>query len=112
MNFLSHFYFDRNTQDPNLVLGTVLPDLIKNARKDWNLYPQKREDRFIHSQEMTSLLTGWKRHLQVDCCFHSSKFFAEHTRAIRLLIAPVLEDSVVRPSFFAHIALELMLDSI
>jgi hypothetical protein len=43
MNFLSHYYFDRADKDANVVMGTVLPDLIKNAAKEANLYPQKNE---------------------------------------------------------------------
>ncbi len=112
MNFLSHFYFDRYTADPDLVLGTVLPDLVKNARKDWHLHPQKHEEDFQHSEKMCAILSGWKRHLEVDLYFHSSAFFAGQTKTIRLLIAPILQNSPVRPSFLAHISLEIMLDSI
>ncbi len=61
---------------------------------------------------MVNLLTGWKKHLQVDRIFHSSQFFIGHTSALRKLISPALEGSVVRPSFVAHIAIELMLDSL
>lgn len=111
MNFLSHFYFDRHTSDPNLVLGTVLPDLVKNARKDWNLHPEKKESLFIDVHEK-AILKGWKRHLAVDRHFHNSGFFIKHTNAIRTATAPVLVHSPVRPSFLAHIALEIMLDSI
>lgn len=110
MNFLSHFYFDRHSEDPHLVLGTILPDLVKNARKDWNLHPEKKIE-FYDSQVEHSILAGWKRHLSVDRYFHNSKFFFTHTHAIRDLIIPALENSVVRPSFLAHISLELMLDS-
>ncbi|MES2874376.1 MAG: hypothetical protein V4708_11685 [Bacteroidota bacterium] len=111
MNFLSHFYFDRHNSDPNIVLGGVLPDLVKNARKDWNFHPHKKEELFSGSGER-SILTGWKRHLTVDRHFHNSGFFKAHTSALRTAIAPVLVNSPVRPSFVAHIALEIMLDSI
>ena len=49
--------------------------------------------------------------MAVDRHFHNSQFFHKHTHAIRDLIIPALKDSVVRPSFLAHISLELMLDS-
>lgn len=111
MNFLSHFYFDRHSNDPNLVLGTVLPDLVKNARKDWKLHPNKKPDLF-KTVIQKSILRGWNRHLAVDRYFHNSGFFIKHTGAIRIAIAPILKNSVVRPSFIAHISLELMLDSI
>lgn len=110
MNFLSHFYFDRHSEDPHLVLGTIMPDLVKNARKDWNLHPGKKIELYDNSVEH-SILKGWERHLAVDRHFHNSDFFHTHTRAIKKLILPALENSVVRPSFLAHISLELMLDS-
>lgn len=109
MNFLSHFYFDRHTRDPNQVLGSVLPDLVKNARKDWNLRPEKKQELFTGVSE-NAILKGWKRHLIVDRHFHNSSFFFLHTAAIRMEVAPILINSHVRPSFLAHITLELMLD--
>jgi acyl carrier protein phosphodiesterase len=110
MNFLSHFYFERENQDENMVIGTVLPDLVKNAHKDWNLYPQKREELFTENHQLNSLLRGWKRHLEVDLLFHSSDFFNTETAKLKKLLIPILQDSPVRPSFLAHIGVELVLD--
>lgn len=110
MNFLSHYYFDRNSTSQNLVLGTVLPDLVKNAHKDWNFYPQKKEELFIGDEQLKEMLQGWKRHLAVDAIFHSSEFFHTETAKLKQLLLPILEDSPVRPSFLAHIGLELLLD--
>ncbi|PWS31633.1 ACP phosphodiesterase [Pedobacter paludis] len=110
MNFLSHYYFDRLTTDANVVMGTVLPDLIKNASKEANLYPQKNEFLFIGNPDEEGLLRGWKRHLAVDLLFHSSNFFLEKTTELKFLIIPVVENTPIRPSFLAHIGLELLLD--
>ena len=110
MNFLSHYYFERKNQDEYIVLGTVLPDLVKNAHKDWNFYPQKNEAIFIENDQLDSLLIGWKRHLQVDLFFHSSDFFNKQTARLKQLLIPILADSPVRPSFLAHIGVELVLD--
>lgn len=112
MNFLSHFYFDRLEDNPYRIMGMVLPDLLKNANKDWMLRPEKNEHLFVHNDAHKSILEGWKRHLEVDRYFHSSDFFAAHTKALRLQILPFFVTSNVRPSFVAHIALELMLDSL
>lgn len=112
MNFLSHFYFDREEENPYRIMGMVLPDLLKNANKAWNLRPEKNEHLFVHDDLQLSLLEGWKRHLEVDRYFHSSEFFKRHTSILRLQIVPHLLQSDVRPSFVAHIALELMLDSL
>ncbi|MFW0717035.1 ACP phosphodiesterase [Pedobacter sp. N23S346] len=110
MNFLSHYYFDKLTQDANVVMGTVLPDLIKNASKEANLYPQKNEFLFKGNPDEENLLKGWKRHLAVDLYFHSSNFFLEKTALLKELIKPIVIDTPVRPSFLAHIGLELLLD--
>lgn len=112
MNFLSHYYFDRHTDNANIVMGSVLPDLAKNAHKDWNLHPQKKEELFIHNPIQNDLLIGWKRHLQVDLIFHSSDFFKNRTDELKNMIKPVTTDTEVRPSFLAHIGLELLLDNI
>ena len=112
MNFLAHFYFDKHSDNSELILGTVLPDLIKNANKSWILHPEKKKDLFIHDVTLVSILKGWERHILVDKFFHASNFFLDHTKQIRSAIAPLLEDSPVRPSFLSHIALELMLDSL
>lgn len=111
MNFLSHFYFDRYTSDPQQVMGIVLPDLLKNARKEWNIRPEKHEKFYINT-DLKNIYTGWKRHILVDKYFHSSEFFVEHTQKIRTAIAPFLKTSPARSFFVAHIALELMLDSL
>ena len=109
MNFLSHFYFDQNTSSANTVLGTVLPDLLKNADKSWNVHPEKNPELFAE-KGLAALLKGWKRHLEVDLIFHSSSFFNEKMQELKLLLIPILNDSPVRPSFLAHIGVELLLD--
>ena len=110
MNFLSHFYFERHNPNSYIVMGVVLPDLIKNANKDWNLNPQKDEYLYRDVPEYDALLTGWKRHLEVDRLFHNSDFFKEQTTVLKQLILPVLNVGPVKPFFLAHIALELVLD--
>ena len=110
MNFLSHYYFEMQNENSFEVLGTVLPDLVKNAHKDWNFYPQKRENEFDGTEALNSILKGWKRHIHADVLFHSSAFFTEHTAQLKVELLPILAESKVRPSFLAHIALELLLD--
>ena len=84
MNFLSHYYFERQNLNSNIVIGTILPDLVKNAEKEWNLFPQKNEELFNKDPKLNSLLTGWKRHLEVDLIFHSSDFFNEQMAKFHL----------------------------
>ncbi|MNL08764.1 hypothetical protein D3C87_1294990 [compost metagenome] len=93
-----------------MVLGVVLPDFIKNAHKDYNLYPLKVSHLFEQEPRQLSILKGWKKHIDVDQIFHSSAFFQHHTNELKQLILPSCENSPVKPFFLAHIGLELTLD--
>ncbi|MCJ8209287.1 hypothetical protein MUY27_06175 [Mucilaginibacter sp. RS28] len=109
MNFLSHYYFDRKTSDCYHVLGTVLPDLLKNADKHTSLHPEK----LIHpDKNINSLIGGWKKHLEVDRHFHSSTFFKYHSHQLKLNLLPALEGSPVKPFFLGHVGIELILDNL
>ncbi len=110
MNFLSHFYFDRHNTDSYHVMGTVLPDLLKNADKTINIQPEKFE-RHEHPF-VDSILDGWKRHLEVDRYFHNSGFFKHHSHELKKALKPATEGSPVKPFFLGHIALELLLDNL
>ena len=109
MNFLSHFYFDRETTDCYFVLGTVLPDLLKNADKTIVLHPEK-----LHHPDarVNSIIAGWNKHLDVDRYFHSSAFFATHSHQLKKELAPAIADSPVKPFFLGHIAVELIIDNL
>ena len=93
-----------------MVLGVVLPDFIKNAQKDYNLYPLKVKHLFNGQPQQIAILKGWERHIEVDRIFHSSDFFQYHTNNLKQLIVPICEHSPVKPFFLAHIGLELILD--
>jgi acyl carrier protein phosphodiesterase len=110
MNFLSHYYFEKQESDSHLVIGIVLPDFIKNAHKDWNLNPQKEEHLFLEHPGEAAILRGWKRHLEVDKHFHSSDFFITQTAILKQLMLPAMHSGPVKPFFLAHIGLELVLD--
>lgn len=110
MNFLSHFYFERHTRNDYVVMGVLLPDLVKNVDKTWNINPQRDTLLYTGVEAYAGLLTGWKRHLEVDRLFHSSAFFREQTAILKQLILPAVETGPVKAFFLAHIALELLLD--
>ncbi len=110
MNFLSHYYFERNNPDHYMVTGVVLPDLVKNADKYWNIHPQKTPELYQDKEALQSILTGWQKHLEVDNYFHTSEFFKTETANLKKLILPCVTVGPVKPFFLAHIGLELMLD--
>jgi hypothetical protein len=109
MNFLSHFYFDRDTTNCYLVLGTVMPDLLKNADKNVIIRPEKS----IHPKpDVNSIIHGWNRHQEVDRYFHGSDFFLTHSHQLKNKLLPAMTGSPVKPFFLGHIALELVLDNL
>ncbi|MDB5061365.1 MAG: hypothetical protein JWP67_1208 [Mucilaginibacter sp.] len=109
MNFLSHYYFDRDTTDCYFTLGTVLPDLLKNADKTIILHPEK----LVHPNlRVNSIIQGWNKHLLVDKYFHSSEFFLTHSHQLKKELAPTIAGSPVKPFFLGHIAIELILDNL
>jgi hypothetical protein len=110
MNFLSHYYFERNNTDHFVVMGVVLPDLIKNADKFWNIHPQKTPALYQSEGSLNAILRGWQKHLEVDNYFHTSEFFKTETANLKKLILPCVTAGPVKPFFLAHIGLELMLD--
>jgi hypothetical protein len=109
MNFLSHYYFDRDVTNSYHILGIVLPDLLKNADKTIVLHPEKLR----HADDnVNSITKGWNKHLEVDKYFHSSNFFLTHSHNLKNQLAPVITGSPVKPFFLGHIALELILDNL
>lgn len=109
MNFLSHYYFDRETTNCYHTLGTVLPDLLKNANKNINLHPEK----LTHPDPaINDIILGWKKHLDVDRYFHSSQFFITRSSELRQLLEPAIKGSPVKSFFLGHITLELILDNL
>ena len=110
MNFLSHFYFDRNCTNAYHVLGSVMPDLLRNADKQAQIKPERLPEQT--DPAINSIILGWKKHLEIDRHFHSSEFFNCHAHQLKLLLVPVLVGSPVKPFFLGHIALELILDNL
>lgn len=110
MNFLSHFYFDRNCNDAYHVLGSVMPDLLRNADKEAKIKIEHLPAQ--QNNAICSLISGWNKHLEIDRHFHSSKFFKLHAHQLKLLFVPALSGSAVKPFFLGHIALELILDNL
>ncbi len=112
MNFLSHYYFDKDKENPYEVFGMVLPDLLKNTDKSWNIHPEKSQQKTLANPNQEAILVGWKRHLEVDKLFHSSDFFKHHQHQIKLAIREVIVGSPVKPFFLGHISVELLLDNL
>src|SRR5258708_40311359 len=109
MNFLSHYYFDRDNTNSYHILGTVLPDLLKNADKSIIIHPEKLSH---PDQAINDIIIGWRKHLEVDRYFHSSDFFISRSHQLKNLLVLAIEGSPVKPFFLGHVALELVLDNL
>lgn len=112
MNFLSHYYFTQNNNDPYFSLGSILPDLLRNYNGSWKIKPEKEVDKFGENPHFDSLLKGWSLHLIVDKQFHTSTSFLRESSALRKRLVTVFTRLPIRPFFLAHIGYELMLDSL
>jgi len=112
VNFLSHYYFERHAPHPERVLGALLPDLLRNVDKGYVFHPRRHEARLFADARTRQISEGWYGHVEVDRVFHNSAFFLDHCRALRRELVPLLGHLPVRPSFMAHIAIELLLDQL
>jgi len=115
MNFLSHFYLDRDLNDSWFFLGVSTPDLVsifdRNVRLKKNRMPLIRENE--NSEAEISFYNGCLRHIEVDGIFHTSDFFAEETRIISQLLRKNYPKKELNRTFFiSHVAFELILDKI
>jgi hypothetical protein len=102
MNFLSHYYFYRNSH-PYYNTGLVLPDLVKSFCKT-HLKPL---DSFTHPF-LDMLNEGSKVHLKSDGIFHNSDFFKNTLK----YFSEQLDTEVKWPRkwFLNHLLCEILLD--
>jgi len=115
MNFISHYFLDRDHTDSYFFLGVSTPDLISNYDRTIRLkeatLPLIMEN--DASQAQLSFYNGVLRHFEVDKMFHSSHFFRRETRYLSHALGRTFPHEQVDKSFFvAHILLELMLDRV
>lgn len=108
MNFLSHFYIDRNNESSYFKLGVVLPDLIRNynrrVRSNKIAVPSENDHANIRQ-----IKSGIKKHLRVDKLFHSSEFFKSYQALIK---EKLLLYQLPKPFFVPHLFLEILLDRV
>ena len=109
MHFLSHYYVDRQVDNPYLVLGALLPDISPGFTRTYNGVIRKRD--WAPEGAIGSIHRGVLRHYAVDAQFHEMTAFHDAcSKAIRLMMEAGLDRNKYRLSFLAHIAIEVMLD--
>ena len=113
MNFLGHYYLDRNHPSSLFALGAATPDLL-------SIYNENFRVKHAHVRPGVSLdidwdhlplLEGMRRHFHADNLFHSSDFFNENTAfATQELKRRFKTNEFQRKFFISHVLLELLLD--
>jgi hypothetical protein len=104
MNFLAHYYFLENKENPAIIVGNLLPDLFRGFTK---IYHQNlnKSDAF----KTLDLFKGIQFHLHCDHHFHESTFFKEQCAMLqekmKLYSLPQVKQYMI-----AHILLELLID--
>lgn len=110
MNFLSHYFLDKEDERPHFVLGLVLPDLARNFSKHIRIREHHTHIKF-ENELLGQINEGVQRHLEVDHLFHNSDFFKNNAQYILNILKEQKFETITRHQYaLAHIFLEMMLD--
>lgn len=111
MNFLSHYYIDRQTQSPEYAAGLILPDLLRGQ-------PAKPTIRWtaplpeLAPEGVRAMHQGVLKHHALDKVFHQSMFFRSYARAIEISMAATEMNRQPRSFFLKHILVEMSIDRV
>jgi hypothetical protein len=111
VNYLAHGH--RHLDDPWFVAGTALPDWLRVLDRRARV-PADTLAPHVDAADarVASLARGALRHHDDDRAFHSSTAFAETRRAVADVLRGVLDPADGhRPSFLAHLVVEVQLDA-
>ncbi|TAE59623.1 MAG: hypothetical protein EAZ89_02330 [Bacteroidetes bacterium] len=113
MNFISHFYLDREQEDSYFFIGVSTPDLVSVFDRNIRVKEHRMPPLPGYTPESAGFYAGVMRHFQVDKMFHSSPFFTRETGRISAMIQERFRpEELSRVFFVAHVLLELTLDKI
>ncbi|MFN0060712.1 MAG: hypothetical protein ACKVX7_19835 [Planctomycetota bacterium] len=112
MNFLSHGYEHLDT--PYLLAGTAVPDWLGLVARGVRLREAQVREWTTHTDPTTrAVARGMLLHLEDDRWFHSAPTFLALCDRFTARIRGALDVSEqLRPSFVAHIAIEMLLDGV
>jgi len=110
VNFLSHYYLFKDSEDAHFIFGTVLPDLSRNFEKKFKIHGLDPIPNELNGPAL-SIATGVQTHIDTDKVFHNAEFFKKHTDEFENYLKETpFENFDKHYYFFAHITFELMLD--
>jgi hypothetical protein len=110
MNYISHFYFDRQHGNDYYNLGIILPDLARAVNRE-NRLPTHKLNEGTLNYEHLQLQKGCTKHYLTDRKFHNSSFFRIFSEKLKnIFLSAGFDQNTHRLSVTSHIFLEMMLD--
>jgi acyl carrier protein phosphodiesterase len=115
MNFLAHFFLDKDHPSAFFIVGAATPDLLSiynsGLRIKAGQVDHLNADAQAHGEP--HFLEGLARHFHADRVFHSSPLFSAETHEFSKMLGQTFsEQDVPRKYFIAHILLELLMDKV
>lgn len=110
MNYLSHFYFDRDEDNKYYNLGLILPDLARHYISKLRINPYKNIE--FTTFEITSINKGCNKHFASDRKFHNWITFVNLTQKATDMVRESGDKDINRDYFITHILVEVLLDKI
>ena len=110
MNYLSHYYFDRDEDNKYYNIGLILPDLARSHIAKLRINPYKNIT--FTTKEISSMNDGCNKHFASDRKFHNWITFVELTNKATDMIRESGDKDINRDYFITHIMVEILLDKI
>ena len=110
MNYLSHYYFDRDEDNKYFNIGLILPDLARSHIAKLRINPYKNIT--FTTKEISSMNDGCNKHFASDRKFHKWMTFVELTNKATDMIRESGDKDINRDYFITHIMVEILLDKI
>jgi hypothetical protein len=110
VNYLSHYYFDRDEYNKYFNIGLILPDLARSHIAKLRINPYKNIT--FTTKEIASMNDGCNKHFASDRKFHNWMTFVDLTNKATDMIRESGDKDINRDYFITHIMVEILLDKI
>jgi len=110
VNYLSHYFFDRDEDNKYFNIGLILPDLARSHIAKLRINPYKNIT--FTTKEIASMNDGCNKHFASDRKFHNWMTFVDLTNKATDMIRESGDKDINRDYFITHIMVEILLDKI
>lgn len=114
LNYLSHYFADKEQTNPEIILGFIFPDLFRMTGGRLRLGKLKkliRENPGLMDSNM--ILKGSMRHFELDAIFHNHDYFHQNVDELTLKLRETdIIESGKYLNFVGHVLFELLLDAV